>query len=421
MASIGKDKGGRKRILFVAEDGARRTIRLGKCSLRQAEHFKIRLEALIAGRFSGIDAETARWLADLPDDVHARLVAVGLAEPRAETGPGLSLGKLCDQYLASRTDVRERTLSVYQQTQRNLVEFFGADKPLIEITPYDAEQWRRYLTEEGLAEATARKRTQVAKQFLRNAVKRGVVRVNPFAELKSSAVTNPARQFFVSRTIAEKVLEACPDAEWRLLFILARYGGVRVPSEALALRWQDINGSESRILIHARKTERHAGKGSRWIPLFPELLAPLQECFEQAEPGSEYVISRYRKSSVNLRTQLGRIVKRAGLTLWPKPWQNCRATRATELSEEYPAHVVAAWLGHSERIAERHYLQTTEEHFKRAAQNPAQYAHASSAQTRTRPQATHHEIAVFRQETAQCDLVQAGANQGKYAREDSNL
>ncbi len=421
MASIGKDKNGRKRLLFVAEEGTRRTIRLGKCSLRQAETFKIKLEALIAGRFSGIDAETARWVADLPDDVHGKLVAVGLVEPRAETGPGMSVGELCDQYLASRTDVRERTLSVYQQTRRNLVEFFGHEKPLTDLTEHDAEEWRRYLTEEGLAEATARKRAQVAKQFLRSAVRRKLIQSNPFAELKSNAVTNPARQFFVSREVAEKVLAACPDCEWRALFSLARFAGVRIPSEALALQWQDVDWAESRILIHACKTERHAGKGSRWIPLFPELVGPLQECFERAEPGSEFVVTRYRKRYSNLRTQFGRIVRRAGLTLWPKPFQNCRATRATELAEIFPSHVVAAWLGHSERIAERHYLQVTNEHFQRAAQNPAQYP---AVLGRTEPQtATHapYENPVFRPETAQCDLVQAGASPGDYAREDSNL
>ncbi|UCD51441.1 MAG: hypothetical protein JSW27_02180, partial [Phycisphaerales bacterium] len=101
MASIGRDKGGRKRILFVAEDGSRKTVRLGKCSLRQAEHFKIRLEALIAGRFSGVDAETATWLAALPDDIYGRLVAVGLAEARAPKQVAL-LGPFVAQYIASR-------------------------------------------------------------------------------------------------------------------------------------------------------------------------------------------------------------------------------------------------------------------------------------------------------------------------------
>ena len=84
MASIGKDKGGRKRILFVAEDGSRRTVRLGKCSLRQAEAFKVKVEALVAARLTNnIDSETARWIADLSDDAHAKLTAVGLLEPRA--------------------------------------------------------------------------------------------------------------------------------------------------------------------------------------------------------------------------------------------------------------------------------------------------------------------------------------------------
>ncbi len=421
MASIGRDKNGRKRVLFVADNGSRKTIRLGKATMRQAEAFKVRLENLVASRYGGgMDDEAARWLADLPDDMHTKLVAVGLAEAR-EARQVAILGPFIQQYLNSRTDVRERTLSVYQQTARNLKAFFGSDKPLAELTEHDGDEWRRYLAKEGLAEATARKRCQVAKQFLQNAVRRKLIPSNPFDHLKSSAVANPSRQFFVTDEIAQKVLAACPSAEWRLLFSLARYGALRIPSEALALRWQDVNWAESRILIHACKTERREGKGQRWIPLFPELVAPLQECFEQAEPGAEYVIAKTRDTSVNLRTQLGRIVHRAGLSLWPKPWQNCRATRATELHEVFPSHVVNRWCGHSERIAERHYLQTTEEHFRRAAQNPAQSAHASCAQSSTEPQASYHGIDVFRPKTTDCELAHVGAGLEDYAREDSNL
>ncbi len=46
MASITNDANGRRRIQFVAGDGARKAIRLGKVSQRQAEAFKVRLEAL---------------------------------------------------------------------------------------------------------------------------------------------------------------------------------------------------------------------------------------------------------------------------------------------------------------------------------------------------------------------------------------
>jgi hypothetical protein len=41
-----------------------------------------------------------------------------------------------------------------------------------------------------------------------------------------------------------------------------------------------------------------------------------------------------------------------------KPFQNMRSTRATELIEIYPAHIVNAWMGHTEAVAMAHYRQT---------------------------------------------------------------
>ena len=47
-----------------------------------------------------------------------------------------------------------------------------------------------------------------------------------------------------------------------------------------------------------------------------------------------------------------------------------------------PAHVAAAWIGHSVEIANKHYWQVTDDDFARAvgktkaAQNPAQQVHA---------------------------------------------
>jgi len=49
------------------------------------------------------------------------------------------------------------------------------------------------------------------------------------------------------------------------------------------------------------------------IPLFPELRPYLEEFFDLAAPGTEYVITRYRDTNANLRTQLLRIIQRAGL------------------------------------------------------------------------------------------------------------
>ena len=35
--------------------------------------------------------------------------------------------------------------------------------------------------------------------------------------------------------------------------------------------------------------------------------------------------------------------------------------------EEFPVHVVAAWMGHDAKVCLKHYAQTTDAHFDRAA------------------------------------------------------
>ena len=57
------------------------------------------------------------------------------------------------------------------------------------------------------------------------------------------------------------------------------------------------------------------------------------------------------------------MITRAGVTAWPKLFQNLRASRATELLATFPAHVVNAWLGHTEEVAEAHYRLVTNQHY----------------------------------------------------------
>ncbi len=84
-------------------------------------------------------------------------------------------------------------------------------------------------------------------------------------------------------------------------------------------------------------------------------------------------------------------------------------------------HVVPQWIGNSQLIAAKHYLQVTDEHFERAAQNAAQSLHEPCTQSRTDIQTSYQENRVFRHETADCELVQVGTNPTHYPREDSNL
>ena len=92
MASISHDrKNGRRTVQFVAPDGKRRSLRLGKVSQKQAEGVRRRVERLLAARTTGEspDAETAAWAGQCDTALHDRLAAVGLVEKRT-TGSGRS-------------------------------------------------------------------------------------------------------------------------------------------------------------------------------------------------------------------------------------------------------------------------------------------------------------------------------------------
>lgn len=243
----------------------------------------MKIEHLVASTLTGhpLDADTANWVADRDDTFADKLARVGLIPKREETHG--RLGEFIDSYINSRSDIKPRTRTSLLQVQLDLVRYFGTNKPLRDITPGDAD-------------------------------------------------------------------------EWRLIFSLARFGGLRTPSETQKLRWCDIDWERGRLLVHSPKTEHHEGKETRWIPLFPELREHLEAAFDAAAEGTEFVITRYRDGDQNLRTHMLRIIKRAGLKAWPKLFQNLRSTRETELAEIYPLHMVTAWLGNSQLMAAKHYL-----------------------------------------------------------------
>ncbi len=387
MASISSEgQTGRRTIQFILGK-KRHSIRLGKVSKKQAESVKRFIEDLVACKKTG-DAPkgtTAEWLAGMPDIIRNRIERAGLIGPQ-KAHHKWTLGKWLSTYIKSRKDVKGRTRVFYHQVEANLLKFFGFDRRLETINAGDADDFRIYLqTQEKLAVNTVSRRCRMAKQFFQAIVKKRLITENPFAELKCGDRPNEKRFYYVSHEEAQAALDACPNAEWRLIFALCRYGGLRCPSEVLRLTWADIDWEKMRFTVHASKTEHHAGGGIRQIPIFPELLPYLQECFDQAKPGTEYCITRYRDNSVNLRTELTRIIKRAGLTPWPKLFQNLRSTRETELTQQFPIHVVCKWIGNSQPVATKYYLQVTEEHFEKAVHFPVQYPAVSNSKSPQTP------------------------------------
>lgn len=429
MASIGKDKNGRRRILFVAPNGKRKTIRLGRVPQRAAEAIKVKVENLVGATVSGCgwDNETARWVADLPDTLADKLAAVDLIPKRKSETPTETLGAFLDAYIAGRANLKPNTKRNYEVTRKHLIDHFGQERMLGEISPGDADEWREALLKE-LSAATVSREVKRARQFFRAAMRKRLIAENPFTDLSAPAQVNTTREHFVNTAIIEKVIEACPDAEWRLIVALSRYGGLRCPSEHLCLKWGDVDWEHNRVTIRSPKTEHHAGGESRVIPLFPELRPYLESLFfDEERAGTEYIITRYRNRNANLRSQLLRIIELAGVEPWPKLFHNLRASRQTELTSRFPLHVVCEWIGNSAPIADKHYLQVTDDHYadavgikaserrgtesgtvdaessKDAAQNPAQQSAAKSGTDSQETKKTRENRAILLIDALACD------------------
>ena len=319
-----------------------------------------------------ITPATLDWLAKIRPFVRKRLESLGLIETATDTTQGHTVETWCKVYIAMREkdgQTKADSIRKMKDVSKRLSLFFK-NTPLESVTKLEAKNFKAFLVGKvKLAENTARKHIAISRQFFNAAIESRIIIENPFRGQPVTVQANKARFYYVTPQEAQGVLEACPDAQWRLIFGLARFGGLRCPSEILRLKWQDVDFEHDRFTVYASKTEHHADGGIRTVPMFPELKPLFQDVFDEAEPGTAHCITKYRSKEVNLRTQLGKIIKRAGLKLWPKLFQNCRSTRETELFKMTNGNVkaVCEWIGNSPAVAMQHYAQVTEADMKQAA------------------------------------------------------
>ena len=370
MASVNKDGKGRWRVQFKTR--RRHTLRLGRdITEKAANEIGRHIDQIIDSRKhgTGIPADTAKWLERLSEDLRLQLVQMEVVNDTGATAVQ-TLGAFLKDYLNSRTDLEPSTLGNLETAKRWLEKRFGVQREMASIKPGEADAYKIWLGSEGKqAPNTVRRLCSRAKQFFRAALRRGIIEKNPFEDMKHLIVgaSPKSRIKFIDEPTARAVLDACPNSHWRAVFALARYGGLRVPSELCALRWQDIDWNAGRFLVTIPKTKRYEGRETRWTPLFPELRRELEAWRQEAPKDREFILKAAISPKSNLRTRLIKIVKRAGIKPWPKLYQNLRSTRSTELiTQGFPAHVVAAWLGHTVKVANAHYNQVTDEHFRRA-------------------------------------------------------
>jgi len=360
MASIVNRPNGHKWIQF-RKDGKRYTVRLGKASKFAADNMKHHIEQIQqAGEAAEeVPTKTAAYLRELAPTWHDRLCRTGLLD-----GHSAPLSRLLDEAARYYSTKSPNTQHNMKQVSRRLVDFFGSDRRLESIISEECEEFRRHLEHVlNLAPCTTDESCRKAKVLFNRAIRAGWLEKNPFDTLKHWRLTNRDNLFFVDRQTFFKAIENRTPTT-RAVLALGRLGGLRLPSEAHALRWRDVDFKKGRLSVYSPKF-RHLGDRKAWrvCPLFEDL-RPFLEALPR---DGDQVINGLKADRAALFTRAKKAVLANGLEPWPRLLHNLRASRATELVEEgYPKHVINSWLGHCETISEAHYMMTLTSHFDRA-------------------------------------------------------
>jgi integrase len=372
VASLSKNKKGRFAIQFIDVNRKRRTITVGAVTKRQAQTVQGHVEELVKSRATGgpVDHKTLEWLRGIDARLLGKIEAAGLAGGVVS----LTLEQLFARYRRFKRNHSEATATRLKQAERSAIGHFGKGRHIRDITAGAAQEYREHLLER-YAEATTRKRCADLKSALTFAISHELLAKNPFEGVAVGSIGSQS-EAYVPEADALQVLEHLPSLQWRLLFILSRWGGVRVPSEPAGLMWADIDWALERMVVTSPKTA-HQGKPRRLVPIFPEIMPTLRVAFDAAPEGSVAVLPMLDgMTGSSIRKPLLTAIKRAGLVAWPRLWHTLRASRQTDLEKRHPNHVVCAWLGNTPRVAHRHYLRVTDQDFA-AASDPNKALHGA--------------------------------------------
>ncbi|MCM2373923.1 tyrosine-type recombinase/integrase [Aporhodopirellula aestuarii] len=352
------------------DTGKRVRVRFGVVSHETAVEAGAHIAKLLEARKFHQDypPSTLHWLGTLSDRLYDRLARAKLVGERTQS-QAVTLGNYLDDYIAVRStgSVRkggwcESTVQKRTQTANDLIAFFGREQPLTEIALDSPHKWLKWMLDpppagRGLAPASTGKKLKDARQFFEHACKTDLITRNPFAEIRPPAQDNPDNLHYVEMDLIERVLKVIDDPERRLLVMLARVAGLRIPTEAQALKWSDLNWDKRTMRLRAQKKKGDAAGGQRVCPLF-ETLVPYFDAINPSRSHADTPVLQRLAShtNLNLRTRLLRDLKQAKIEAWPRIFQNLRASALTDAADDYPLHIVCKWFGNSMPVAMKHYV-----------------------------------------------------------------
>ena len=335
-------------------------VRLTGWGAERAENAKHHVDVLLRARklHQPVPVVTLDWLYhNAPLNLQQALAKSGVLENRrslGDAGRSWILARIKAGNVTKRVEKCERVLD-------SLIDHLGD----IELEAISADALSDWASELDGAENTIADYVRLAQQMLAWCVRERLLVVSPAAGLSAAYITSD-RLVEVSAESVRAVMDATSDVELPLFLALARWGGLRL-AEIPRVSAEDIDWSRSELTVRESKRAK-SGYTRRLIPIFPELRHPLEVAQAFAVSGL-LMPSLADLSQSGVTDRVERIATRLGIPMWPRPWQNMRATRESELMRQHPDKIVdvCKWIGNSPAVALKHYAIAQANAYRRAA------------------------------------------------------
>lgn len=265
-----------------------------------------------------------------------------------------------EQYLTleGRTD---STMTNNMLAMFSFVDECGG-RHLDDLTPADSARLQRRFREK-LAETTWTKRMSCIEAALNYAVSEGWIRRNPFkGTYKRRNTGDRSREAYIPADFCHRLIKSS-EPNLGLAIALARFGGLRNPSETQILTSESILDEGRMLLVKSPKTRHHEGGAERLVPVIEDLrtyLLPAQEgplLPRFAGKSNKAIASVFRKLCIKMKVDQP-----------PKPFVNMRASWVRDMrSAGFNPATVAEWAGHSVDVAINHYARVAKDQAARDA------------------------------------------------------
>ncbi len=240
------------------------------------------------------------------------------------------------------------THSAYKWCYDSFIKFLGprADAGLEHVEIPDIRSWRDAQKASGLSDKRVNNLLKYLSGPFTKAAKSGMIPINPVAATETLRITDSVDRKPFTVEEVQKLLNQCPNDEWRLLLLMGVYCGMRL-GDAVNRTVDDVDSKEGTLTFIPEKKKRHGRPIT--LPLHPTLKSAMIAAINAAKQREEKLLTPTLASmeiggKAGLSCQFLAIMKAAGVDRGTSVQGTGRGRTRFARSFHSTRHTAATWL-----------------------------------------------------------------------------